>query len=129
VGRSFHKEVNKTSFTIFAATKHDICIFEYIKKSVDLKQKAFSPSHSGPPIIHSRESFFYAGLAKNTSGWRSRLQSQWSVEKGRRSCATETVPGLGGCGRRLEMVDWWPALEEADGAGEDEQPEQSRGEL
>jgi hypothetical protein len=41
----------------------------------------------------------------------------------------ETVPGLGGCGRRLEMVDWWPALEEADGAGEDEQPEQSRGEL
>jgi hypothetical protein len=31
---------------------------------------------------------------------------------------------LGGCGRWLEMVDWWPTLEEADGAGEDEHPEQ-----
>jgi hypothetical protein len=27
------------------------------------------------------------------------------------------------------MVDWWLALEEADGPEEDEQPEQSRGEL
>ena len=31
----------------------------------------------------------------------------------------------GGARRRLEMVDWWPALEEADGAGEDEPPEQT----
>jgi hypothetical protein len=31
----------------------------------------------------------------------------------------------GGARRRLEMGDWWPALEEADGAGEDEPPEQT----
>jgi hypothetical protein len=43
IGRVFHKEANKTSFTIFGAIKHEIRFLETTQKSVTLSVLTIDP--------------------------------------------------------------------------------------